>query len=145
VPAAGLFGIDADNKLELSGFVTGMAQDYAFVNFTGATRLSFSPAFSIVRGVSFAETFFEIGGNEPGEVVRLDDVDVGVPGDYSQYQVVGDPVGQGPGAPSLFESLALNKGAGFEWSDLQPGDLYLIFALPARLSILVPRPPLPPL
>jgi hypothetical protein len=144
VPAAGLFGIDDANKLEFSGLVTGKADDYAFVNFTGAARLSFSPAFSIVRGVGFADTVFEIGGNDPGEKVYDPgtDADKGVTGDYTQYLVAGNKVGQGgPPLATFFDKPSLVQSAGFEWSQLAAGELRLITTGEARLKYFGGTPP----
>jgi hypothetical protein len=148
VPAAGLFGMGSGSELELTGYVTGKADAYIDVIFSGAPSLGFSPAYTIGSGLNFPTmTEFVIGGNAPGEAVYDPDkdYDVGVAGDYSQYHVAGNVVGSG-GDPkaSFFDHPVLELDEDkpeFGWDDLGPGDLVLIHASPARIRYFGGFPP----
>ena len=103
------------------------------MDFTGYGPTGFSPSYSLPRGSSYGVAVFEIEGNAPGVMAYdpVQDVNYGERGDFTQFQVVGGETGP---LATTFNSLELKEYGGFKWSDLEPGQLWLIFTGPARLK-----------
>jgi autotransporter-associated beta strand protein len=140
VGALGLQGLRLGQELVLSGLVTGVAPT-AFVKFTGAPRLGFSPTFNITRGTDWGETVFQIVGTTPGELAADPGggADIPVAGDYTQFLVYGEEAGTGGQLlGTIFRKPSLEAVDGFSFDQLAAGDqLFLITAAPARVNVFV--------